>query len=130
MGWSNFGVAVISQQNMQDAENITRAGFWNVFSLYSVSSKVFQAEHLFYYFTTLITVGQTTPAAYLSCQYVSTPHQVIGAYKHFFWSVGAFLPLLAVRNGSLLKPGSSGFTRSLNFWHFCGGIIFCLKINK
>lgn len=89
MGWSNFGVAVISQQNLRDAENITRARFWNAFTLYSVSSKVFQAEHLFYYFTTMITVGQTTPAAYLSCHYVSTPHQVIDAYKHFFWSVGA-----------------------------------------
>lgn len=51
-GMSNFGVAVISQPNLWDAENITRDRFWKVFfffKLYSVSCEVFQAQYLFYY---------------------------------------------------------------------------------
>lgn len=122
MGWSNFGVAVISQQNLRDAENITRARFWNAFTLYSVSSKVFQAEHLFYYFTTMITVGQTTPAAYLSCHYVSTPHQVIHAYKHFFWSVGAVFATISCEEWVTFKARLKWLHQEFKFlaflwWH-------------
>lgn len=70
----------------------------------------------------MITVGQTTPAAYLSCHYVSTPHQVIDAYKHFFWSVGAVFATISCEEWVTFKARLKWLHQEFKFlaflwWH-------------